>query len=64
MAQRKRDLTGRFGKAMKNCLPDDGGADDSVTSESMEIVRMRMKKVLAGRTFRSVNDADRVVKFS
>ena len=64
MAQKKRDLTGRFGKAVKNCLPDEGDADDRVTHEGMEIVRKKMMEVLAGRTYRSVNDSSRVVKFS
>lgn len=63
MAQKKIDVTGRFGKAVKNHLPDEGDTNDTVTPEGMRLVRERMTEVLKNRTLRSVSDKDRVLSF-
>lgn len=63
MAQKKRVFKGGFGRPAKNCLPLDGDTDDTVTSEGMDLVRKRMAEVLAGRTFKSKDDSERVIRF-
>lgn len=63
MAQKKHDQAAKFGKSVKNCLPNEDGVNDTVSPEGMALVKERMAKALAGRTLRSVNDTGRVVQF-
>lgn len=64
MAQKRRDPAGKYGKAVENWLPEEKDVSDSVTPEGMALVRERASATLSGRTFRSLSEPDRLVKFA
>ncbi len=60
MAQKKIGFA-MTGKTFDDCLLDEKDRDDSVTAAGIAAVRERAASSLAGRTLRSVYDANRVV---